>query len=718
MQDAQAAATVYIERLGFALVPIPKGEKGPRERKWNDPNCAVRMVRDTRLASASGWGVLHSVSGTCALDADLSHSMVSRALAAGGVDFDDLLQAGTPSIVGNPAKPPKLIYRVPAGVELTHRKLTWDAQDGSKKETVLELRAGKVQDILPPTIHPDTREPYRWAVEPLTRQDIPELPVALLELWENWDERLPRMLAACPWSEGRELVSAPTPNWARTSAGRPPSGGVIELWNATVPVEEVLHRNGFELQQVVNGERRWTSPNSKSQQAGVVMLGNGRIYSHHASDAATLGDHAHDSFSLFTELECSGDQGHALKAAAAELATRQGVNFSAFRLKESMCLHAPAAEKNPDRWAFSSVSRFLDVEPRPIEWVVPEFLPLGIVAMLAGAGGVMKSQAALQLAAAVALGHDWLGVGAPEPGSVLVLAAEDAELQLHHRMRRLTAHLDLSQDERRLLGERMHVIPLVGQEVTLTKRPFGGEIGFTDLIGKVIEKVESLNDCRLIVLDNKSRMMSGDENAAEDATRFVQGVEGIVESTGATALVIAHVNKTAIREGGGQEALRGSSAAVDGARWVATMARIRGDQGGRYGLTEAEAVRHIRLDVPKSNYTAPFSGAWLRNDEGVLVRTELISTSKVQKASREEASMQHAEQVLKDLLTERGPMSPRALRDLAGKDKLLAVGQRNGLPKLLARTQGAGVIVISAAPYGRGELVHLPGQVLSEAGAE
>ena len=59
-----------------------------------------------------------------------------------------------------------------------------------KKEiTVLEFRCGTVegltmQDVLPPSMHPDTGMPYRWGGKGDWRQ-IPEIPTALLTAWQQ-----------------------------------------------------------------------------------------------------------------------------------------------------------------------------------------------------------------------------------------------------------------------------------------------------------------------------------------------------------------------------------------------------------------------------------------------------------------------------------------------------------------------------------------------------
>ena len=57
-----------------------------------------------------------------------------------------------------------------------------------KQITVLEFRCATrdgltVQDVLPPSIHPDTGQPYRWGGKG-DWWDIPEIPQTLLHVWQ------------------------------------------------------------------------------------------------------------------------------------------------------------------------------------------------------------------------------------------------------------------------------------------------------------------------------------------------------------------------------------------------------------------------------------------------------------------------------------------------------------------------------------------------------
>lgn len=59
----------------------------------------------------------------------------------------------------------------------------------AKQITVLELRCATsdgltVQDLLPPSIHPDTGQPYKWGGKGDWR-DMPVIPAALLAVWQQ-----------------------------------------------------------------------------------------------------------------------------------------------------------------------------------------------------------------------------------------------------------------------------------------------------------------------------------------------------------------------------------------------------------------------------------------------------------------------------------------------------------------------------------------------------
>jgi putative DNA primase/helicase len=153
----------YCSKLGWYLVTIPAGTKGPTKFGWQQPEKALSDPEEARKYyeqnPTHNVGLLHGASGTCAIDIDnVEHTkMIFDEL---GIDFS-LLMNSAPQIIGRENRG-KLLFKAPP--DLVTHKISWPVQDDPRKtEVVFELRAGSVQDVLPPSIHPDTGKPYQWA---------------------------------------------------------------------------------------------------------------------------------------------------------------------------------------------------------------------------------------------------------------------------------------------------------------------------------------------------------------------------------------------------------------------------------------------------------------------------------------------------------------------------------------------------------------------------
>jgi hypothetical protein len=180
VQKTRAAALSYAKQ-GFKLCRIAKGTKAPKDTAWPDNPI------DPRKAGDHGLGIIHKLSGTCAIDFD---DLVNAQawFANHGVDIGEYLDADDAVQIksgrGNRAK---LLFRVPPEIKLlqTHKIKN---PDGSM---MIEFRCSGegdkgVQDVLPPSIHPDTGQAYEWAgAGEYTR--LPVLPAALLTVWRHLD---------------------------------------------------------------------------------------------------------------------------------------------------------------------------------------------------------------------------------------------------------------------------------------------------------------------------------------------------------------------------------------------------------------------------------------------------------------------------------------------------------------------------------------------------
>lgn len=180
-------ASEYVEE-GMALINIPSGTKGPVKKGWNNPENAITDPDNAR-AVRGNVGLAHAYclpTPTAALDLDdLDKARIW--LAERGVDVDALRDAEDAVKISSGRKGrDKLLFRLPPGVSPLQTKKITDPETG---DTVLEFRCASangltVQDVLPPSIHPDTGKPYQWAGKGNWRA-IPEIPPPLLAVWQS-----------------------------------------------------------------------------------------------------------------------------------------------------------------------------------------------------------------------------------------------------------------------------------------------------------------------------------------------------------------------------------------------------------------------------------------------------------------------------------------------------------------------------------------------------
>jgi len=203
----------------------------------------------------------------------------------------------------------KLIYKAPVGIELKRHALNWVNEVNPKEsDVVFELRGGMTQDVLPPSIHPDTNKPYVWCGD---WTQLPELPIELLNIWTQWDIAKDVLKSACPWHVEKEDYKAQSAPLRVFKGG---DNDVIGAFNQRMGLIGLLENYGY--RRIT--KTRMLSPHSKSKLAGCVLLTGDdvyKVYIHHASDP--LGDgYAHSAFGVFLYYQHNNDLKNAVKEAA------------------------------------------------------------------------------------------------------------------------------------------------------------------------------------------------------------------------------------------------------------------------------------------------------------------------------------------------------------------------------------------------------------------
>jgi RecA-family ATPase len=138
----------------------------------------------------------------------------------------------------------------------------------------------------------------------------------------------------------------------------------------------------------------------------------------------------------------------------------------------------PAVNNNtPPDLEIVNAACLADLPIPPQRWHVADLIPAANVTILSGDGGTGKSQLALQLAVATAIGGDWLGLQ-PEFGKSLFVSAEDEIEEVHRRLARIEPNITLL--------ENLEIIPLAGRDAIIAAPDVReGLLKETPLFGKL-----------------------------------------------------------------------------------------------------------------------------------------------------------------------------------------------------------------------------------------
>jgi RecA-family ATPase len=282
----------------------------------------------------------------------------------------------------------------------------------------------------------------------------------------------------------------------------------------------------------------------------------------------------------------------------------------------------------------ASVGRFLDKEAPAQQWLLQDCFPLGKLGLIIASGGTGKSQLMLQAAIGVATGENVLAWRVAESGPVLALFAEDDEDEIHRRLRKCVDAMCLGRHDTveffQRLRTNLHVMSMVAEGNLMTTARGTGEVEATNYVDRLLLAIKGLNP-KLIIIDPASRFRGGDENKAEDSTRFVEALERVPKETGASVLVAHHVRKgTGVKSN--QEASRGSSALTDGMRWQMNLNSFDASDAARYGLPADQSRLYLQAEITKNNYAAPQPPVHLKRGDGGYLHAVQLTTSKEQKA--------------------------------------------------------------------------------------
>lgn len=657
---AQTPATpfaAYAEH-GWSLCALEPNSKRATEPGWPTARVAKSVAKRALQGKLAGAGLLHGLSGTCAVDID-DLAGAATWLAERGVDvhklLDDPLSVRIHSGRENRAK---LLYRVPAGMQLRTHQVAGMA---------LELRCGTAhQDVLPPSIHPDTGRPYEWIYgEPLAGswERLPELPAELLAVWQGL-EREPAASAPPPRCVDVGLLRL------HLTAVRKAARDDYEDW---LRVGMALHH---ETDGGAEGLELWDEWSAVSHKyAGHDDL---------AHRWEGFGQRTGGPRATLSTLESMADPSDPECEAARQEANAQECGFDAtvapFTAFDVCDLRALRAHRQ------------LSAEAPPAWWW-RGYMPPGQVTLLGGHGGAGKSTLGLLLAAAATLGQPCLGQPT-RPARVVFYSGEDPADVVEERLERITACMGWDFDA---VAERLLVLDATVKDPALFREQrdrasFSMRALPTATFGELRRFVE-LHQADLLVIDNASDAFDGDENARAQVRTFIRGLASLVRPRGGAVLLFAHVDKLAARlKGNAGDNYSGSTAWHNSVRSRLFLMDTTDEKRRRPGDPTTLDLSHEKCNLGPRQPTVRL--LWARNEAPKLAGATAVDAE----ARRDEDDMLALVRLVSEVI-ERGGWVPTA--DQGAKTANTVLKAERGCPsgrtsaeihRLLREAERAGLL--------------------------
>ena len=452
-------------------------------------------------------------------------------------------------------------------------------------------------------VHPKTLQPYRWTRGPLPFGELPEASAeALGALVEDLLRLLPNA------KTGRAINEAGPPPDQKTLQGD------LKWTSLAVAALPNDYPDRTDYLTVLYAIKAATAPHSEL--GWPLALEWALRWNGGENDEETV---RRDYDSLTGPYRVGASWLQETAEARSREPGHKGPTFSRAAMWNDPDVGSLSGEEKPteptpelDLVAASSLS---EKEPPAQAWLVRDLIPTRNVTLLGGDGATGKSLLALQLAASIAAGCNWLGMPVAK-GRALFLTAEDEIEELHRRLVAITRE---TQAFKLSDLDGLRLISLDGQDAVIAA-PSGkdGLLKPTQMMARVRRAIEVVRPT-LVVLDTLADLFGGDEIKRVHARQFVGMLKGLCKEFDTTVLLLAHPSLSGMSSGAGTS---GNTAWNNSVRSRLYMER-------RFGKTEQdEADPDIRLLTTKKANRARrgvrYTLRWLRGRfvrEGVEVES-------------------------------------------------------------------------------------------------
>ena len=181
----------------------------------------------------------------------------------------------------------------------------------------------------------------------------------------------------------------------------------------------------------------------------------------------------------------------------------------------------------------------------PRQWLVPDWVPMGRVTALYGAGGEGKTILGQMLATAAAIDALWLGQQVRRCNSLLLFCEDDLD-EMHRRQDDINRYFGCTFSDL----TAMRWLPRLGADNALMT--FDGRPHRTPLFNELLHIAKEHN-ARLIITDTLADVFAGNESDRGQARTFAQAALGLLaRETQGTVVALAHPSRWGINSGSGE----------------------------------------------------------------------------------------------------------------------------------------------------------------------
>jgi len=507
---ASLAASVFDDyaplyrAAGFRVVPIAPGTKYPGVHQGFGSYIALVGWPTSNITDPQPGAGIGLICGEPLIAADIDSEDVDL-----GIELIDALTDGCGTTITKAGKRGQtLLLRPPPGVKVRSRKFLINGA------TAFEMLAEGRQTVLPPTVHPDLKAPYRWGngATPLNTE-LQQIAV----LRSDWEERVETVLAkygyepeppkdeqrafddTSPFQQINNLAMANLPEWVPA----------LNLYNCR-------RGRGFQNYEAIAIWRSSQNPleerrtNLKISSKGIVDFGTGKGYSPLdlviASRACTL----NEAFDWLTTQLGPG------KSAP--------VGAQVVDLEEARAQSAEAPQTEPPRGYRFKLVAFDDMKPGLEQlYLVDELIPVAGLVDIWGKPKCFKSFWTLDLMFHVAMGWEYRDRSVQQ-GAVVYCAFEGAH-GYKKRIEAIRRHYELED------GQHVPLYIMPGQANLIADH----KTLIADITGQ-------LNDIRpiCVVLDTLNKSLMGSESKDTDMSAYVRAAEAIRDAFKCVVIIVHH----------------------------------------------------------------------------------------------------------------------------------------------------------------------------------